>query len=90
MIIGEVIGNVWATRKDEKLNGLKLLVVNPINFGSTKKSASTMVAADSVGAGIGDKVLIVKGSSARMSNSGERVPVDATIVGIIDSLEINE
>lgn len=89
MILGEVIGNVWATKKDEKLNGLKLLVVKPLNFNGTKKD-STMVAADSVGAGIGDRVLIVKGSSARMSNSGEKLPVDATIVGIIDSLEIRE
>lgn len=90
MIIGEVIGNVWATRKDEKLNGLKLLVVKPIDFGENKRDIATIVAADSVGAGIGDRVLIVKGSSARMSNSGERAPIDATIVGIIDSLEIDE
>ncbi|AWZ47750.1 EutN/CcmL family microcompartment protein [Hathewaya limosa] len=92
MMIGEVIGSVWATRKDERLNGLKLMVVRPINYGSSSKRIdSTMVAADSVGAGVGDRVLIVKGSSAsKPSGTNERIPVDATIVGIVDSVEVRE
>ena len=88
MIIGEVVGNVWATRKDEKLNGLKLLVIRPINYGSSKELPE-IVAADIVGAGIGDDVLVVKGSSAR-SSIGEDIPVDVTIVGIIDSVDISK
>lgn len=89
MIIGNVIGNVWATRKDEKLNGLKFLVVKPINYNGNKE-APVFVAVDSVGAGIGETVLVVKGSSARVSLSDKAIPVDATIVGIIDTVDIDE
>ena len=89
MIIGNVIGNVWATRKDDKLNGLKFLVVKPINYNSSKE-APVFVAVDSVGAGIGETVLVVKGSSARVSLSDEAIPVDATIVGIVDTVDIDE
>lgn len=89
MIVGKVVGNVWATRKDEALNGLKLLVVKPIDY-STKKDLSTLVATDTIGAGIGERVLVVKGSSARMSLGRKDVPIDATIVGIIDEVDIEE
>lgn len=89
MIIGTVIGNVWATRKDEKLNGLKFLVVEPVK-SSEDKSSSAFVAADIVGAGIGDNVLVTKGSSARASLDIKDAPVDSVIVGIIDSLEVDE
>ena len=82
MLIGKVIGNVWATRKDPKLSGLKLMVVE-IKDGS---GAKNIVAADYIGAGIGDNVIVVSGSSARHVFDKE-TPVDATIVGIIDSLE---
>ena len=83
MLIGKVIGNVWATRKDPKLSGLKLMVVEIKEGSSVKKS---IVAADYIGAGIGDNVIVVSGSSARHVFDNE-TPVDATIVGIIDSLE---
>ena len=82
MLIGKVIGNVWATRKDPKLSGLKLMVVE-IKEGNSVKS---IVAADYIGAGIGDNVIVVSGISARHVFDNE-TPVDATIVGIIDSLE---
>ncbi|MGO1369289.1 MAG: EutN/CcmL family microcompartment protein [Senegalia sp. (in: firmicutes)] len=87
MIIGKVVGNVWATRKDEALNGYKLLVVKPLDEYS-KKDLATLVATDIIGAGIGDKVLVVKGSSARRALDKEGVPIDATIVGIIDEVDI--
>lgn len=86
MIIGEVVGNVWATRKDETLNGLKLLVVQGTNQ-ENKKIGDPFVAADSVGAGFGDQVLIVKGSAARKVLGKEALAIDATIVGIIDEVE---
>lgn len=91
MIIGNVVGNVWATRKDEKLNSFKLLVVQPIKYTEGKES-SVFVAVDSVGAGIGETVLVVNGSAARVSFSGDSksVPVDATIVGIIDTVDIDK
>ncbi|AKL93923.1 MULTISPECIES: EutN/CcmL family microcompartment protein [Clostridium] len=87
MIIGRVIGNVWATRKDESLNGLKLLVVETIDYGRNQ-TKEPFVAIDSVGAGIGDQVLVVKGSSARKVLQREDAAVDATVVGIIDEVEV--
>ena len=85
MIIGKVIDNVWATRKDEKLKGLKLMVVEVEGTGEGQ-GRRKIVAADYIGAGEGDKVIVVTGSSARHIFHAE-TPVDATIVGIIDSLE---
>ena len=81
MLIGKVVNNVWATRKDDRLRGLKLMVVEIEGFENR-----TIVAADYIGAGEGDKVIITTGSSA-MRVFGDDTPVDATIVGIIDSLE---
>ena len=78
MLIGKVIGNVWATRKDPKLSGLKLMVVE-IKEGSSVKS---IVAADYIGAGIGDNVIVVSGSSAPHDFEPEP-PVEEPIVGLI-------
>jgi len=85
MIICKVLGNVWATKKDEKLNGHKLLVVR-----SSGGESETFVAADIIGAGIGDDILVSKGSVARNSLAERDTPVDAVVVGIIDSLEVDE
>jgi ethanolamine utilization protein EutN len=87
--IGKVIGNVWATKKDEGISGQKLLVVN-IRKHQHQKRDSLLVAADIIGAGIGDLVLVSKGNSARQAVGDTRIPVDAAIIGIIDSLELNE
>lgn len=89
MIIGKVVGNVWATRKEETLNGLKFLVIKPIDQYSNKE-LPTFVAVDTIGAGIGETVLVAKGSSARKILEKENAPIDATIVGIIDSVEVEE
>lgn len=89
MIIGEVVGNLWATRKDDRLSGFKFLVVRKLDFRG-EKTDQVMVAVDSVGAGIGDQVLIVSGSSARANLNDRNAPVDATIVGIVDSLELQD
>lgn len=86
MIIGEVIGNVWATRKDEKLGGLKLMIVKPSEVEGTS-SRGTFVAADIIGAGIGDKVLVATGGAARVAVEKD-APVDSAIIGIIDSVDI--
>ncbi|WP_270940968.1 EutN/CcmL family microcompartment protein [Romboutsia lituseburensis] len=86
MEIGKVVGNVWATRKDEKLCGLKFLVVKLLKTKDTYKEGF-LVAADNTGAGNGDLVFITKGSSARASIEKRDVPIDATIVGIVDTLE---
>ncbi|MCX7828392.1 MAG: EutN/CcmL family microcompartment protein [Thermanaerothrix sp.] len=86
MIIAKGVGNVWATKKDESLNGLKFFVVQPVKSGP----GGGFVAVDAAGAGIGDHVLVSQGSSARMVFDREHVPVDAVIVGIIDSVEVDE
>ncbi len=84
MIICRVIGHVWATKKEPRLEGLKLMVVQ--EEGNQKK---THVAADVVGAGVGEQVLVVSGSTARNVFGERNVPTDMTIVGIIDTLEVD-
>lgn len=88
MIVGKVVGNVWATRKDPGLNGLKLLIVKPLDHYSGLERPE-LVAADSVGAGIGELVLVVTGSSARRCLDKTHCPIDAMIVGIVDEVEVN-
>lgn len=87
MIICEVIGNVWATRKDESLSGSKLMVVKRADREGSVGMES-FVAVDCVGAGIGDRVLVTTGSSARKALDNQDGPVDAAIVGIIDEVEV--
>ena len=89
MLLGKVIGTVWATRKDEKLTGLKLLLIRHVELDYSMKK-SYVVAADAVGTGIGEIVLITTGSSARQSELTEGKPVDAVVSGIIDKLDVAE
>ncbi len=88
MIIGKVVGNVWATRKEDSLSGLKLMVVKQLEVCEENREMASFVAVDFVGAGIGETVLVATGSSARMSSQISGAPVDATIVGIIDEVEV--
>ena len=85
MIICKVIGHVWATKKEPNLEGLKLMVVQE----DEPKTDKTYVAADVVGAGIGERVIVVSGSTARKAFGNDEIPADMAIVGIIDSVEIN-
>lgn len=86
MYIGKVIGNVVATKKDSRLVGSKLLIVSPLVRDSKEKD-TMVVAVDAVGAGIGEVVLVVKGSTARAA-LGIDAPIDAAIVGIVDTMEV--
>ncbi|MHB1042816.1 MAG: EutN/CcmL family microcompartment protein [Eubacteriales bacterium] len=90
MILGRVIGTVVSTRKDERLTGYKLLVVEPLKFKSGI-AAPDFVAVDTLGAGVGETVLVVKGSTAsRQAGDGDlSTPVDAAIVGIVDMVELS-
>lgn len=90
MKMGKVIGNIWATRKDDRLAGIKLLVIQPLDIVDDHEIEHPIVAADIIGAGVGEKVLYVGGSSARGAAGGPQVPVDATVVGIVDDLEIEQ
>jgi hypothetical protein len=87
MILAKVVGTVVATRKDERLVASKLLVVRPLD-PSGKPDGNYLVAIDTVDAGAGETVLIVSGSSARMASGLKECPVDAAIVGIIDTIDI--
>ena len=90
MKTGRVIGNIWATRKADNLSGLKLLVVQPISLLDDSPVDTPFVGADTRGAGTGEKVIFVGGSPARGPAGSREIPVDATIVGIVDDQEIDE
>lgn len=89
MLLGKVVGTVWATRKDEKLEGLKFLLVRHVEL-DYKLRKTYVVAADTVGAGVGEIVMLTTGSSARQSRFTEGKPIDAAISGIIDKLDVVE
>jgi len=91
MFIGKVIGNVVSTQKNAKFQGMKLLLIQPYVTKDHKlqPSGSSVVAVDSVGAGAGECVLFTQGSSARMTPATKEAPVDAVIVGIVDSVEVD-
>ncbi len=80
MEIGKIIGNVWATRKDPILNGMTFLIAE---LDDGKK----IVVCDSIGAGVGDRVIITKGSGARKNLNTSSLPIDAVTIGIIDEKE---
>ncbi|HLQ39786.1 MAG TPA: EutN/CcmL family microcompartment protein [Tetragenococcus sp.] len=86
MKLGKVTGNLWSTRKDEKLNGWKFMIVSVVD-PITHKDSDSLIAADNAGAGIGDYVLISQGQAARISAENPNVPIDAMIVGVIDPEE---
>lgn len=88
MIICKVIDNIWATRKEDSLNGSKLMVVQQTDGYDGEPIGECFVAADVVGAGIGEHVLVVSGSTARVAVGRNQAAIDAAIVGIIDSIEI--
>ncbi|GIK41799.1 MAG: EutN/CcmL family microcompartment protein [Chloroflexi bacterium] len=88
MLIAKVVGSAVATIKDEKLNGTKLLVVREANVQG-EVTGKPLVAIDTVDAGAGDLVLIASGSSARQTTVTKDRPVDAVIMAILDSLEVD-
>lgn len=87
MILGKVVGTVWATRKDEQLVGMKLQIVQHVELDLSLKS-SFVVAVDSVGAGVGEIVLVAQGSSARQTTLTHNKPIDAVIAAIVDKLDV--
>lgn len=86
MILGRVCGTVVCTRKDESLVGLKLLVVEELTLDGAKPTGRHIVAADAVGAGASEKVLVVAGSSARLTEQTHKKPVDAAVCAIVDQV----
>ena len=93
MFLARVTGSVVATPKVESMTGRKLLTVDPVRVDTKDRNrlvstGRTFVVVDAVGAGQGELVLIVQGSSARMAPELEKMPVDATIIGIVDTVNI--
>lgn len=88
MILARIVGTVVATRKDERLVSTKLLIVRPIS-PQGQPEGGYLVAVDTVDSGFGETVLIVSGSSARMASGMKDCPVDAAIVGIVDTIDIH-
>ena len=87
MLIGKVVGTVVSTRKERELEGLKFLIVRGLDLEG-KPTSTVVVAADAVGAGVGEVVLYASGSSARQTQVTKDRPVDATIMAIVDQIEV--
>lgn len=89
MQLARVVGSVVATRKEESMQGIKLLVVRPLDEEG-RESGNAIVSADAVGAGPGEIVLIAAGSSARQTLLTDKKPVDSVILAIVDSWYVGD
>jgi ethanolamine utilization protein EutN len=89
MFLARVVGSIVSSQKSPRCNGMKLLLIQPhvTSDGKLVPSGSTVVATDTVGAGEGNLVMFVQGSSARLTDATKDAPVDAAIIGIVDSVE---
>ena len=91
MLLARIVGTVVATRKDPRLVSNKLLMARAVDpRDSTRLEGGYLVAVDTVDAGVGETVLIVSGSSARMASGMKDCPVDAAVVGIVDTVDLGE
>jgi microcompartment protein CcmK/EutM len=93
MFLARVEGSVVATKKDPSMNGRKLLLVRPQLVDEKdptkfRPGSNTIVAVDSVGAGLGEFVMFCQGSSARLAPNLKDAPVDAVIIGIVDTVDV--
>lgn len=89
MFIAKVVGNLWATRKEDTLIGRKLMIVQPARLDGTP-NGEELVAVDTIDAGVGEMVIVAQGSSARKAVGQQDSPVDAAIVAIIDIHEVKK
>jgi microcompartment protein CcmK/EutM len=89
VLLAKIVGTVVATRKDPRLVSNKLLVARSVDPRG-KAEAGYLVAVDTVDAGVGETVLIVSGSSARLASGMKECPVDAAVVGIVDAVEVTD
>ncbi|MCC7417004.1 MAG: EutN/CcmL family microcompartment protein [Acidobacteria bacterium] len=90
MLLARIIGTVVATRKDPRLVSTKLLIARPMDPRGKAAEGGCVIAVDTVDAGVGETVLIVSGSSARMASGLKDCPVDAAVVGIVDEIAVRE
>lgn len=95
MILAKVEGAIVATKKNTKMTGSKMLLVRPLVLDSPtakefRPGTTTLVAVDSLGAGEGEVVLVVQGSSARLAADDKDSPVDAVVIGIVDTVDVSK
>jgi ethanolamine utilization protein EutN len=95
MFVAKVTGAIVSTQKVDTMVGQKLLVVEPFRLEPTKRSelittGRTFIAVDTLGAGVGDMVLITQGSSARFTPETSKLPIDCVIIGIVDTVHIEK
>lgn len=88
MLLGRVIGTVWATRKDEKLEGLRMLIIQAVTL-ELKPLSNFVIAIDPLSAGMGELVLVTQGSSARQTVQTNNKPVDAVVMAIVENLNFS-
>ena len=88
MFLAKVVGKIVSTTKDEGLNGKKILIIAPIDMNGVT-TGKEIVSIDSVGAGIGDQVLVTEGSVSMYAFGENHIPIDSAIVAIIDTIEQN-
>jgi ethanolamine utilization protein EutN len=88
LFLGKVIGNVWATQKYEALKNFKLMFVQPVN-AENEELGDPIIAVDTVGAGPGETIFYITASEAVIPLPVEMAPVDASIVGIVDTLNLS-
>lgn len=87
MLLARVAGTVVSTQKSEKIEGIKLLLLEKLDVATMQGKKDYVVAMDAVGAGIGEVVFYVTGSSARMTKVTDKKPADASIIAIVDNIE---
>ena len=87
MFIGKVVGSLWATRKTENTSGVKFLIIQPYNLNKAPNT-DTIVAADTLGAGEGEIVMVAYGRAARVAVGNEDMSIEAAVTGIIDEYEV--
>ena len=93
MFLARVIGSVVSTKKEETMRGRSLLLLRPMlvdeaNPSQLKPGTNTIVAVDALGAGTGDLVLFCQGSSARQAQGLKQMPIDAAVIGLVDTVEV--
>ncbi len=88
MLLAKVIGNIWSTKKKDSISAIRLLFVQPLGK-NLKPDGSALVAADEVGAGFGEMVVVTQGAPAMQAFDKENlIPIDAVVVGIVDNVDV--
>ena len=90
MILGKIVGDIWSTKKTDKIHALRLLFVEPLGKDMTP-AGDVLIAADEIGAGVGEMVIVTQGAPAMQAFDREDlIPIDAVVVGIVDGLHMAE